>query len=237
MIAVTIMHAPWVAQRAARIRALEAQTGGQVVNAVNGAGVWDTARRAWACGAVLAKSTGASHVVVIQDDVIPCARWRKRTEEALAARPNSVVSFYCHPKAPVAAARAAGASWCWGKDCAYGQASALPLRMVKQFLEWSAAHIRPEYKHDDNRLALFARSLGLGVWITVPQLVDHEQIASSLGHGWGGRAIAPWFLGNSMDPIDWGRQSITPESTLKPNVSRTALLDPAEMDSWPECRP
>ena len=228
-LSITVMHAPWSRARAERIDALVADLGGAyVVEAVRGAGVWDTARRAW-----LAHGALATHHLVVQDDAVPCARFRERVLGAIAARPAHVVTLYTHRAREVAAARERGDAWAWGPDCAYGVASILPCEMIAPFLAWSEAHVRADYPHDDNRLGLWARATGRGVWTTVPQLVDHAPLPSTLRHRWTQGAPCP----AGDDEIHWERGLVDPV-VIRANVStRHALIDPTEVSTWPSPSP
>lgn len=230
-LSVAIMHAPWSKPRAARVEALAASVGpAHIVHAVRGAGVWDTARRAWEWGA----GDGASHHLVLQDDAIPCAGFRDRVLEAIAARPRHVVTLYTHRAQQVAAARASGRAWCWGPDAAYGLAILMPRERVADFLAWERASVRPEYPHDDNRLTLWCRSTGEGVWVTCPQLVDHARLPSTLAHSWPGGA--PWFE-PLPGAIDWTAGTADPVRIPANVRAHVALIDPSEARRWPIARP
>lgn len=227
-LSIAVMHAPWARARAERLASLVTDLGGAlVVEAVRGAGVWDTARRAW-----LAHAPEATHHLVVQDDAEPCARFRERALGAIAARPAHVVTLYTHRAREVARAREAGASWCWGPDCAYGVASLMPVGMIASFLAWEKAHVRANYPHDDNRLGLWARATGRGAWTTVPQLVDHADLPSTLRHRWTQRAPCP----AGDDEIHWERGLVDPVRIPRA-VPASALLDPTEVSSWPAPSP
>ena len=112
--------------RAGAIAALVADLGGAASSRPCArAGVWDTARRAW-----LAHGALATHHLVVQDDAVPCARFRERVLGAIAARPAHVVTLYTHRAREVAAARERGDAWAWGPDCAYGVASLMPVGLI-----------------------------------------------------------------------------------------------------------
>jgi hypothetical protein len=220
------MHAPWSEVRTARLASLVAALGGaDVVSAMRGAGVWDTARRAW-----LAHAPGATHHLVVQDDAEPCALFRERVLDAIAARPAHVVTLYTHRAREVASARERGAAWCWGPDAVYGVASLLPVAWIAPFLAWEREHVRADYPHDDNRLGLWARATGRGVWTTCPQLVDHASLPSTLRHRWTQRA--PWPAGD--DDIHWERGTADPVRIPLTVPARHALIDPTEVCTWPK---
>lgn len=172
-----------------------------------GRGPWPTARRAWEALAEGLHDWG----IVIQDDVTLCRRFPDVAAEALSAVEAAIgaapVSFYC-PRAIVRVARAAGVSWIWSRDGAWGVAMALPRALIVPFLDWVEDHVRPEFPHDDTRLALWARAHDLPILDSVPSLVDHAGIGVQSGAGrsvmrhYDPRRVATWY-----DPapsgVDW----------------------------------
>ena len=98
MLSITVMHAPW-SRACGAAAALVADLGGAyVVEAVRGAGVWDTARRAW-----LAHGALATHHLVVQDDAVPPVRASGGGSSAPSPRVPHVVTAL--PTAPVRSRR------------------------------------------------------------------------------------------------------------------------------------
>jgi len=216
-LAVAIMHAPWATERAAHVKRLARALDGHcealtVVKDIDRLGVWPTARKAWG----LAASYCTTHVAVMQDDALPCENFGSLMTGAIAANPHEVITLHSMSRRFVDEARERGSAWAWGPDAAYGQAMIMPRELVMEFLQWSERHIAPSFKHDDDRLGLWARCTGRGVYVTCPNLIDHaEPTRSLLGHS-DCRRVARWFSDGS--PVDWHRG-------LRNPVRATATLD------------
>jgi hypothetical protein len=164
-------------------------------------GVWPNAQRAWRSVA-----RGATHHLVLQDDVMPCAHFFDGVRAALSAVPEVPVSFFCTRKV-VLEAKAAGLSWVVIPDGAWGPAMCLPVGMIEPWLEWCERYVRPEFKHDDSRLAMYLLELRTPAWCTVPSLVEHIGAEHSLLGQGGARRVAKWFGGYTFDAraVDWSR--------------------------------
>lgn len=224
---VSLMHAPW-SNRWRYVRAAAAAcehpsiVGFRVVNDTLREGVWPTARRAWEVGAISA----ASHVLVLQDDVHLCHAFPDNISAVVAARPAHILSLFSMGRGDVLKAKERGVSWAWGPDAAYGQALLMPRDEVRRFLAWEVDHVRPDYPHDDNRVAMYARCTGQGIWVPCPNLVNHgEPGASLLGHS-NRHRVARWY-----DPtpahVDWSLGLDAPVR-LSPTVDpRPILRDPS----------
>lgn len=225
-ITAAIMHVPGVGRDdslASIVSALEPMKA-EIVADPERRGVWPTARRAWVTGL----DAGGTHHLVIQDDAAPCSRFRELLSSAVAQKPDAILSLFTMRRLPVEEARGRGLSWAWGPDAAYGLALLMPVGMIGAMLAWEREHIREDYPHDDNRVALFARASGLGVWLTCPQLVNHGALPSLLGHRWSSHG-APWLSGG--DDVDWTAGADAPVH-IPANVRwRAALRDP-ERPPW-----
>lgn len=169
------------------------------------AGVWATAKRGW-----LAAAPAATHHLLLQDDILPCAGFLDAAQAALAVVPGEIVSFYAN-RAVIQQARLTGSAWARVGDFRNSQAVAMPTYLLDEFLDWEAAHVRLDHRHDDDvRLALFAISQRRYVWCTAPSLVEHAGYAISLiGHPATTRGIprqARWYIGDGdARDIDWTR--------------------------------
>jgi hypothetical protein len=214
------MHHP---KRAERLPALVAGLSGfsrpQVVTDVTSAGPWPTAKRAWR-----AVRAGATHHLVLQDDVLLCRDFAEAASRALAVKPDVPVCFYAN-RAAVDQARNAGGSWAMIADGCWGQAICLPVPLVDSFLAWEARRVRPEFPHDDSRVSMWCVETGRPVWVTVPSLVEHDGHSDSLI---GNRApiprVARWFIGaerSGLD-IDWRQGVDAPPRDMSRGVMRYA---------------
>lgn len=229
-VSVAIMHADWKADRVASVQNILQglrHSYVRVIKATPGAGVWDTAQKAWQ-----AYPEGATHHIVLQDDIQLCQFFWQNAMSAIVSRPDHVLSFFCLRKPPMEKAKAAASSWCWGMDAAYGPASAMPTHQIPNMLEWQKKFVKPEYDHDDNRIGLYARATGQGVWVTAPSLVQHGSCKSSLGHQWAGQA--GWFH-DQVSVVNWhcGLQNLDAVPVISATVPYSrALIDPDSAKHW-----
>lgn len=167
-----------------------------------GRGPWDTARRAW-------EAAGDSgYHLVLQDDAVLGSRFIEDVHRALAVVPGRPpVSLFSHRSKPAREAAAAGCHWFRRRDVLWGLAIALPVEFIAPWLYWCDRNVRPDYKHDDARLALFCMDTDSPGWYMTPSLVEHGAPGDSLlGNSNRGR-VAHEFVGR--DPgrpvVDWSR--------------------------------
>lgn len=220
-VAVAIMHVPSARGRAEIVqRQLGLWPDARVIEDPHREGVWPTARRGWEWLA----STSASHVLLMQDDAIPCFDMPQQVLAARDAIPRGVLCFYTRRAKSLAAAKAAGSSWYWTPDDAYGQALLMPREWVPEMLDWIERRIEPSYKHDDNRVGLWARFSGRGVYVSCPSLVSHARVPSVLGHYWSDVPGLAW-RDDEPGPIDWTRGVANPPRSPMTVKTRGVLRD------------
>lgn len=151
---------------------------------------WDGKPNPWRTyrGALESTPAGASHRVVVQDDARMCTGFREQLEQAVAARPDSMVVLW-HGGQPrenvylIDRAYAAGQAWveldirrwvpvvavCW------------PVRLIRPALEWvDGEKYPPAFRSDDEIVGRAMRALGERVYATVPSLVQHDDLEPSL---------------------------------------------------------
>jgi hypothetical protein len=154
-------------------------------------GCWLTARETWIAGA----ATGADHVLVIQDDAIPCADFVRTLGEVLSARPSDPVSCFT-PWPVMRRARALDRRWIELRHFAFTQALAMPRWMVLDAIAWIDANTDPRVcgVYDDTRLGLYFLAHERSVFATAPSLVQHDDRIQSLIGNPGGR-VSEWAVG------------------------------------------
>lgn len=156
-----------------------------------------------------------THVLVIQDDTLPCLNFGKAAPVVLSARPNGIVCFYVGGGAvglPVVHAGNACRHWTTLAKNLWLPlvATAFPVQTVQQLLVWAAVDSYAQRaRGDDAVLGRFARAHHLPIWATVPNLVQHPDTVPSLirrtaAAGRDKHRVAACFIGNH-DPmsIDW----------------------------------
>lgn len=147
-----------------------------------------TARRAW--GAV---GPGATHHLVIQDDMLLVEGFAKHVHAAVEAMPHDVLCFFSEwgsrTSHAVRLAALAGASWTPVLDPYVPTAAhLLPASLALMLAEAQAAG------PDDVALLHFARDRGLTPLVSAPNLAQHEAVHSLVGNDliMGPRRAAWW---------------------------------------------
>lgn len=137
----------------------------------------------------------ATHICVLQDDVRPCQDFAKLLHEAIAERPDDVVSLFVgglpgRTRQDFLAAQARGDCWSpiFFREIHHVCATSWPITKAKHFIQWVDENKIPgpnPPKSDDAVVGYWARknrSLG-PVWATVPCLVQHDDEFPSLVQG------------------------------------------------------
>lgn len=175
---------------------------------------WDAWRAYRNC--LTQASHDGTHVLVIQDDVVPCHNFGKAVPLVLNAKPDQIVCFYVGGGAigaPVIRAGNACAHWTvlprhlWLPVVA----TAIPVPIVQDLLIWAQTDTHAlKARSDDSVLGRYARQRHHPIWATVPNLVQHPDKVTSLvrrraAAGRDRHRVAACWIGDE-DPlsIDWG---------------------------------
>lgn len=139
-----------------------------------------TAALAWS-----AIAEGATHQLVLQDDVVLCDDFAAQLHAAVADMPDSPVFLYtdwgtkCSHALRLAALR--GASWAEGVDpWVPAQAVLLPADIARGFIDYVTE--RPHLDDDALALEAYLRENKLTAFVCMPNLVQHGGIPSLLGN-------------------------------------------------------
>lgn len=167
---------------------------------------WNTGRRAWQ-----AHDPGADYGLVIQDDALVCRDLILGLEKALTHVPaKAIVSPFMGLRRPMAAkldratavADGMNASWVVLGPLNWGVAIIAPVRTIPDMIKWCDRQTYPNY---DKRVGQFYRRvMAWPTWHTWPNLVDHQEVPSLIGHGPG--RTSRGFIGaeaSALD-VDWG---------------------------------
>jgi len=184
-----------------------------------GASPWRTYRACLEAGLAV----GASHIFVVQDDVIVCGNLLDGVRLAVAARPEDVLCFFvpgrpAHYVAAIDAARAEGRSWAalrlgtWVPVVATLWTAAVAQGMVEWYDEQRYRH----FVADDEIAGRYLAHVGLAPLASVPSLVEHTDTVPSVmnAHRRGGDGLDPgrrahlWMgdlseLGCDAAAVDW----------------------------------
>ena len=174
---------------------------------------WNS-RRAW--GAVDGHST---HHLVMEDDALVCRDFIAVAEAALTANPDALVSFFT-PKIELLKAKARDESWVKISTVQWTQAVTLPTSRVGQFLQWEKRYLQDEYPHKEGSLGMFVKTVELEIFCTAPNLVDHADVPSAMGHNPPSNRVSHWFLGDDDGSvIDWSKGLDEPVVIRYPHTS------------------
>lgn len=216
-IVAVIPHTPWVPERRAWAREIHrALRPGEAYNVHDiGTGYGATYMRAWRYGAAAYEVT---HVLLIEDDHLPCRNFRDLMYSAVEEYPDACVNLYCTRPRVVAAAQSAGTAWVEQDDNVCG-ATVLPVAAVRDFIRWERRACRSEYEGSDRKAVAYCWTHDIPVLTTVPSLTDHVGARSSLiGHS--GARFRDTILLSDGSPVDWTTAPIK----LPRVVDRESLL-------------
>lgn len=142
-----------------------------------------TAKRAWA-----AVAEGATHHLVLQDDVVPMRGFASHLRRVVAERPHDGIALFVHWKSPhnaylVRRAAAAGAGWATLPPAEW--TPTLGLLLPSQDARALAAYLArlpDELLDDDDFVTPLCVKRGIRVLATVPHLVEHADEPSLSGY-------------------------------------------------------
>lgn len=160
-----------------------------------------------------------THIMVVQDDAIPCRDFAAGALAALAAKPDDVVAFFATGDRkllhPIERAAAAGHNWLLLPNTRASKlwlpavCTAYPVAVAERLLEWAQQDHRARvHPWDDAMLGRFLRHDHLDAWVTIPNLVDHDDRVVSIVRQYAGKGrpdrISACFIGDySPLDIDW----------------------------------
>ncbi|MEV4847547.1 hypothetical protein AB0K20_30590 [Micromonospora matsumotoense] len=163
-----------------------------------------TAKRAWA-----AIAPGATHHVVLQDDILPTAGFAEHLHRALAARPTDGVTLSVQQTSPrnsYAVRRTALAGRPFAQMSAAEWTPTLALALPVAYAEELArflAGIPDEDVDDDGPVTRFCAERAIQVVATVPNLVEHADLVSLCIYGDQGRRPAIVYAADLKIPSAW----------------------------------
>lgn len=136
-------------------------------------GEWRNHYRALRAG----ERSGASHVVVLQDDALPVEGFYLALETLVEEKPEELISLYVGTHKPraqavkiaVDKADQKGAAWLSADTLMWGVGVVIPALLISEMLEHVASSKLPY----DQRIGLWVEDTGRDVFYTWPSLVDH----------------------------------------------------------------
>ena len=140
-----------------------------------------TARAAWRSA-----PPDATHHLVVQDDVVLCPDFLDHVRCAIATAPTAALSFFTewgsYTSFGLRLAALSTSSWVEAADSYLPtQAAVLPTELASGFDDYAAREAGRE-RMDDVVLLDYVRRLGVPALVSVPNLVQHDDTASLVGH-------------------------------------------------------
>ncbi|MBN0038740.1 hypothetical protein JN535_00965 [Cellulosimicrobium cellulans] len=184
-----------------------------------------TAKRAWA-----AVAPGATHHLVLQDDVTPVPGFAELVLRAVRARDRHAVALYSNWNSPrnaylVRAAAVAGQAWApLGHD---EWVPTLGLVLPAEGALRLAAHLAAlpdDERDDDEAVVTFCAREGYPVVATLPHLLEHGDGPSLAGNDAHGARHATVPAGDAVDPDAWDRPGLDREPSRSPATPRPVAV-------------
>ena len=166
-------------------------------------GPWFTAKRCWQHGVHI----NGTHHLILQDDITVCEDFLLSVHEVIKAYDESPICLYANRKI-CEQAKKQDAKWVRIPDGIWGPAVILPTKYISEFLFWEEKHIKPTFKHDDSRLAMWCVETGRKVMCPQPSLVQHDASQKSLLGQSHPFKVARWFEKKSLISRDWANGEV-----------------------------
>jgi len=175
-------------------------------------GCWGNAKRVWKWGT----EQPVDWVLVLQDDISFCADFVKAAVKIARCQAlGNPVSFFL-PRKSVEVARDRGLHYVATSNYLWAQATMIEVVAVRTMLSWVETKECADWNNDDDvRLAAFFKSkLQRKVLVTVPNLVEHLNMGSVMGHRfkYEGRR-SRYYVGDAglAEGLDWDRKDVVNE--------------------------
>lgn len=151
----------------------------------------------------------ASHQLVVQDDAVVCPGFRAAAVKAIAAQPDSLVSFFCSPYPQLCAINVVEAAqrcehWAvlFNGDWCPVVCLAWPRWMIRELLGWAPADTLG--RSDDTVVGRYLLEHGRNALCTVPNLVQHpDDVPSMMGSDGLARHSICWIGDYDASLIQW----------------------------------
>jgi hypothetical protein len=163
-------------------------------------GPWATAKRCWFQGL----REGATHHMVLQDDILPCVDFLPTILRILELLPDAPIAPFAMRKA-ITVARQADKSWATIRDGCWGPCFILPVALITDCLRTAESFPALGQNSDDTRISKWMILRNRPAWATVPCLVEHLGASQSLIGFNNKKRVARWYIGQDKSGlgIDW----------------------------------
>ncbi len=132
---------------------------------------------------------GATHILVLQDDIEVCRDFLETVERAVELRPDKHITFFTNRNRELSQAMNEGKRWVRIKRWLMAQAYVVPVSMVEPFIAFADSALKADIKFDDDRWCVYHLYTRTYVWAVAPTLVQHlawgeTTIADLYGDDW-----------------------------------------------------
>lgn len=128
--------------------------------------LWEDAKK------VLSHRPSHTHVLVMQDDILPCQDFIPTVEQIINLLPNQPITFFTNnPAADVAVMQ--DKRWVTLSVWLMAQAYVLPVEIIDDMVAWIDEYVKEDVRFDDERMAMYFYYHKIPVYATVPSLVEH----------------------------------------------------------------
>ncbi len=203
---IAIQHTPdradrraWVEAMVKQIRAEDPTIPLAVIEDKKRDGSWPTYLR------TLRAASGATHHLVLNDDLALCKDFVASVRRVIRARPFNLVSLYTN-------SRVALTAWhrheTWVQNSGVeGAAVIWPRALIGEFIRWQKVHVANGLPWEDVRVSMWLVKTSRPAFATVPSLIEHLGVGASLLGLNGQSKVAAWSLAPDRSGlgIDWSR--------------------------------
>ena len=149
----------------------------------------------------------STHHLVLQDDAIPAPAFFDRVQNIVATAPDAALALFtswsCRNGAAVRLGALRGASWVRAtSEYTPTVALVLPADVARGYASFAAAY--GEGWSDDVTMLRYLRSRGVPCLLSVPNLVEHDDVPSVASNDGHGLRSASCYTG---EPVDVGRDA------------------------------
>ena len=171
-------------------------------------GLWESAK-----ATLSSYHEGDTHMLVMQDDILPCADLIKTADALIEILPSNPITLFSN-KETILRARQEHKNYVTLRRWLMAQAYIVPIPTIEDFLSWAERHIKPNINYDDNRWAMYLFYHGILTYATAPSLVEHIGWNDTTlryyapNTDWQPRLrMAKWFIGFEKHAlaIDWSK--------------------------------
>ncbi len=162
-------------------------------------------RSTWRCHRLCLESVpdDATHLLVLQDDALPCDGFPAAVHAAIAERPDRILCLFVSGLSPIMRrvniARKNGQRWMDFLSTNHVPTVAIvyPAEVARQIPGFADKKKVPVGRCDDAVILMFTRAHRLTACAPLPSLVEHrDEVPSVAGMPWGGgnpSRLAAWF--------------------------------------------